>query len=175
MKFSVRVLIITLLFAMTAQAQSLADLAREERARRTTRTSARKVFNNQTLQALLTPPPVAIDPAANEELIGALGDLQGSLEDLATSGLVESGREVVGAGVDLFRTMIQSLEGMEVATQQEVGRLRAQLANPVMSRAGRAQAQEELDDAERVLGEVRAELADTRAKLADLERGPGGR
>ena len=165
-------MIITLLFAMTAHAQSLADLARQERARRTNQVVAKKVFNNQTLQALLVPPPTAIDPV---RLTGALDDLQGGLEALAASGLVESGSEVMEAGAGMFRQMIQGLENMEITTQQEIGRLRARLVNPLMSAAGRSEAEVELADAERVLSEVQAELADTRAKLAGLGNGPGGR
>ena len=157
---------------MTGHAQSLADFARQERARRTNQTSAIKVFNNQTLQALLAPPQTALDSARTDELIGAMVDLQSSLEGLASSGIVESGREVVEGGVEMFRQMIEGLETIEVGIQQDMSILRARLANPVMSAAGRTEAQEELADNERALSEVRVELADLRGKLAELE-GPG--
>jgi hypothetical protein len=154
---------------MTGHAQSLADFARQERARRTNQTSAIKVFNNQTLQA---PPQTALDSARTDELIGAMVDLQSSLKGLASSGIVESGREVVEGGKEMFREMIEGLEAIEVGIQQDMSLLRARLANPVMSAAGRTEAQEELADNERALSEVRVEVADLRGKLAELE-GPG--
>ncbi len=157
---------------MTGHAQSLADFARQERARRTNQTSAMKVFNNQTLQALLAPPQTALDSARTDELIGAMVDLQSSLEGLASSGIVESGKEVIEGGAEMFRQMIEGLEIIEVGIQQDMSLLRARLVNPVMSAAGRTEAQAELADNERALSEVRVELADLRGKLAELE-GPG--
>ncbi|MDP7398798.1 MAG: hypothetical protein QF541_18160, partial [Lentisphaeria bacterium] len=98
-----------------------------------------KVFNNQTLQALLAPPQTALDSARTDELIGAMVDLQSSLEGLASSGIVESGKEVIEGGAEMFRQMIEGLEIIEVGIQQDMSLLRARLVNPVMSAAGRTE------------------------------------
>ena len=104
----------------------------------------------------------------SEEMIAALQNVSTALEDFAAP-LLESAQGVAGAGVDLARQMVTGMEQMEAATEQEITRLRGELASPDLTPDERAQLEAELVDAERIFREVGVELQDARQNLAGME------
>ena len=158
MKLLCRVLIITLLFGVSVQSQSLAELARNERARRSAQAVRGTVYTSETLFRI----------EISEEMIAALQNVSTALEDFAAP-LLESAQGVAGAGVDLARQMVTGMEEMEAATEQEIARLRGELASPDLTPEERTQLEAELADAERILSEVGVELQDARQNLAGME------
>ena len=158
MKLLCRVLIITLLFGVSVQSQSLAELARNERARRSAQAVRGAVYTSETLFRI----------EISEEMIAALQNVSTALEDFAAP-LLASAQGVAGAGVDLARQMVTGMEEMEAATEQEIARLRGELASPDLTPEERTQLEAELADAERILSEVGVELQDARQNLAGME------
>ena len=150
--------IITLLFASTAGAQSLAEVAREERARRGGTIEA-QVYTIEDIQALFRPVNVELI-AAMEDLAAAFGQLGADLVD-PLSGLTD-------AGADLTGGMVGMLEAFEEGSLEEIERLETELDDPDLDDEDQDRLEEELAELERVLSEVRAELPEARRQSADI-------
>ena len=69
----------------------------------------------------------------------------------------------------LARQMVTGMEQMAAATEQEITRLRDELASPYLTPKARVQMEAELVDAERIFGEVGVELQGARQNLAGME------
>ncbi len=142
-------------------AQSLADLARQERARRESSTVESTVYTTEGLLAQYAQP---IDP----ELLGALEGLRDSLlqfgADVAepTAGLLDVGTGLAGG-------LVEMLEAFEAGSLDEIERLEVELDDPSLSGEERAALEEELSEAQRVLAEVRAELVRARLQSGELQ------
>ena len=153
--------IITLLFALTAPAQStqsLAEVARSERARRGG-TSEVQVYTTEGIQALLRP----INPeliAAMEGLAAAFGQLGSELAD-PLSGLLGAGESLAGGMVDM-------LQAFEAGALEEIERLEAELETPDLDDEDRDRLEEELAEVEQFLTEVRAELPEAQPDELEL-------
>lgn len=159
--------IIALLFDSVSSAQSLADVARAERARRQRSATEGAIYTTEQIQGRYEP-PVAAPQAVDPELLGSLEDLRDSLlqfgADVAepTAGLLDAGTGGAGA-------MVEMLEAFEAGSLEEIQRLDTELANPSIFDEERSALESEILDAQQVLSEVRSELGPARLQLSELQ------
>ena len=181
-----RVLTITLLFGITVQAQSLAEIARRERAKRAAEVGRGRIYTSEDLRAAPVAPAAAQSEEVPETASGEPADVP---EDLSVAGEVESGdatepdpggdteeewAEWEAAGA-VQRAVVQDFEDREVRQQLEIDRLRNLVTAPVATEVERAQAQASLDQAQSRFESIQTELEAARATLEKLEAsGPGG-
>ncbi len=180
MRFTFGALIITLVAAGTVQAQSLADIARAERARRVDAAPGRLINNENISVSLstlaLAPPPVERDqqgPGADE----VSQESSEEVREEARDEVVASEEEWAEweAVVAEQRSVVQSLEDRELRQQLEMNRIRNLFTAPVTTQAERAQAQAGLDQAQAQLDSIRMELEEARTALEEiLAQEPGG-
>ncbi len=148
-------------------AQSLADVARAERARREGSSFEGAIYTTEQIQGRYAP-AVAAPQAVDPEVLGALEDLRDSLlqfgADVAepTAGLLEAGTGGAGA-------MVEMLEAFEAGSLEEIQRLETELADPSISDEERSALEAELVDAQQVLSEVRTELIPARLQSGELQ------
>lgn len=154
-----RALIAILFFCLTSQAQahSLADLAREERARREKTAVARlavegRVFTNAHLRP--APPSVVPPPAAEAES----SEGAGPSEDMD----LETPNEPVAP------TPEETRAAWEVRQQLEISRIRNVFVAPVTTAAEKNSSEVQMVVAEAALAQIRIDLDEARAALEDL-------
>ena len=176
MRFPVGVLIITLVSVGTLQAQSLADMARRERARRAMATPV-TVFNNENilvgLPALALAPPLVDRDTEGSGTDEVSQDAPQEPQDPEAAS--EEERAEWEAAVAEQRAVVQDLEDRALRQQLEINRIRNLFTAPATTQAERAQAQAGLGGAQTQLEAIRAELEAARTALEDfLAQEPGG-
>jgi len=164
------------LFAVAVEAQSLPDVARQERERRA---SLKPVFvltpeNLKESATASTTTPIT-DEA---KTASAVPTAQAAPVDEAAAKKAEAARKEEAAKkyaelVSTLRVKIVALEDQQTAVQLLINDLRNQFLAPVSDSALQAQAQAKLDQAQIQLSATQRDLADTRKQLQLLEaQGP---
>jgi hypothetical protein len=159
--------IIALLFDSVGSAQSLADVASAERARRQRSATEGAIYTTEQIQGRYEPPVAA---PQDPESLDSLEDLRDSLLEFGanvaepTAGLLEAGTD--GAGV-----VVEMLESFEAGLLEEIQRLDTELANPSISDEERSAPESELLDAQQGLSEVPSALGPERLQLSELQAG----
>ena len=161
-----KVLIFVLLAALTAEAQSIADAARMERARRAQAKTAR-VFTTADVKSGSAAEPAAPSPAPSSELTAAKPSTTAKAETNARS--PEEILQEWVAQMERIRAAIRALQDQETALQLQVNDFTNQVYAPVTTLGARSQAQANLADVQSKLVEVRKELARTRLMLQQME------
>jgi uncharacterized protein YhaN len=186
-------LIIILLVATAANAQSIADAARKERARQAQIASVR-TFTPESARAFL--PAVLLEPPAQPFAAPPPGDppSQAAPGSAPPAGTATPPTEpappppapavpAAPAGADLVkkyteelaqvRAKVQQLQDQEVALQLEVNTLTNQFFAPKTNEAARREAQSAIGRKQSELTTVRAELEQARRQLQQMEaQGP---
>ena len=172
-----KTLIAILFFCLTAQAQSLADLAREERARREKTAVARlavegRVFTNAHLSP--APPPVVPPPAVEAvspegEGAGASEGMDSEIPNEPAAPTPEETRAAWEVAVSEQQSVVQDLEDQEVRQQLEISRIRNVFVAPVTTAAEKNSAEVQMVVAEAALAQIRIDLDEARAALEDLQ------
>jgi hypothetical protein len=163
------------LFAVAVEAQSLPDVARQERERRA---SLKPVFVltpenlKESATASTTTPTDEAKPAT------AVPTTQAAPADEAAAKKAEAAKKEEAAKkyaelVSALRVKIVALEDQQTAVQLLINDLKNQFLAPVSDSALQAQAQAKLDQAQIQLSATQRDLADTRKQLQLLEaQGP---
>jgi predicted nucleic acid-binding Zn-ribbon protein len=154
-------LILILLAAVWGQAQTIADLARIERARQAKVQSTITVTTDDLKKAepaeAPAPAPAEADKAATEATTAAPAP---PVDDP-----VAKWNEEMGG----LRAKIRSLQDQESALQLQINDLTNRVFAPVTSQSARAQSQSALDAAQRQLATVRADMASARLQVQHME------
>ena len=174
-----KALIAILFFCLTApaQAQSLADLAREERARREKTAVARlavegRVFTNVHLRPappLVVPPPVVDAESPEGEGAGASEGMDLETPNEPAAPTPEETRAAWEAAVSEQQSVVQDFEDQEVRQQLEISRIRNVFVAPVTTAAEKNSAEVQMVVAEAALAQIRIDLDEARAALEDLQ------
>jgi hypothetical protein len=160
-----KVLIFVLLAALTAEAQSVADLARQERGRRSQSKTVR-VFTSADARSGVTP---AAEPASSPKETAKSSDTPKAEPKAKPADPLQEWT----AQVEQIRASIRSLQDEETALQLQVNDLTNQVYAPITNLGAKSQAQAALAETQSRLVEVRKDLAQTRLKLQQMEaQGP---
>ena len=169
------------MFGLTAEAQSLADLARRERARRDRAAVARqavagRIFTNSHLRS--APPSAEADATAEAEPPDGVDDAvavegkEGAEMAPPDQPAVPTPEEVRAAwelAVVEQQAVVQDLEDQEVRQQLEITRIRNVFLAPVSSAPEKNAAEAQMVVVEAQLAQVRIELAEAWASLEALQ------
>ena len=137
-------------------AQSLADVARAERAWRAGSTIEGVIYTTEQVQSQY-PPAVAAPQEVDPELLGTLEDLRDTILQFG-SDTAEPTAGLLDVGTDLFGDLVELLETFEAGSLEEIERLGTELANPSLSEEERSALESERLEAQRILSEVRTGL-----------------
>ncbi len=160
MRFIFSAAIIALLFDSVGSAQSLADFARQERARRQASTVDGAIYTNEEVQGPYVP-EIATSQPADPELISTLEELEDRLQQFEadaappTAGLADAGTGMSGPRVEM-------LEAFEAGSILEIERLDFELGDLSVTGAERAELEAEMLNAQGILSAVREELVEAR-------------
>ena len=166
------------MFGLTAEAQSLADLARRERARRDRASVARqavagRIFTNSHLRSA----PPSAEPGATTEAeppdgVDAAVAVEGTEMAPPDQPAVPTPEEVRAAwelAVGEQQAVVQDLEDQEVRQQLEITRIRNVFLAPVSSAPEKNAAEAQMAVVEAQLAQARIELAEARASLEAVQ------
>jgi len=168
-------LILVLLTAIAAQAQSLADVARKERARQAQVTSSRTVTNDHVKGAVPAPAPTPSAPADASKPADEAKPESPPSPPAAVQPSAQPNAAAVNAiqewtaQYDKTRARIRELQDQETALQLQANDLTNRFYAPVTDQAARTQAQVSLMEVQNKLIDVRRELAQQRLALQRLE------
>ena len=173
-------LILMFLFAVAVEAQSLPDVARQERERRaglkpvfvlTTENLKESATTSTTNN---TPAPTAPDAKPDEAKPATASSAQSDeAAKKAEAARKEDAARKYAELVSTLRVKIVALEDQQTAVQLLINDLKNQFLAPVSDSALQAQAQAKLDQAQIQLIATQRDLADTRKQLQLLEaQGP---
>ena len=170
-------LIVILLLAIAAQAQTLADVARQERARRAQLKSAPVVV----LESLPAPAPPSKPGTAEEKpatdkpapptapAAGAPAAAPPAAPATPAPPVPDRVKEY-DQQLEKLRRRIEELQDQETALQLQVNQLTNQFFAPVSDQASKDQAQARLGETQNKLTATRQELDQTRRTLNDLQQ-----
>jgi hypothetical protein len=155
-------LILILLAAVVVQAQTIADLARRERARQA-QLQTTKIFTTEDVKSkgstetaearpVENPTPVAPAAAPATPAVPAIDPVQQWAE--------ETGK---------LRTRVRELDAQETAALLEINAASAQINAPITSQSAKDQAQRTLEASQQKLVTIRAELTRTRSELQEKD------
>jgi hypothetical protein len=173
-----RVLIFVLLASLTAEAQGIADVARQERERRAQAANAH-VFTGTDAPAApaanattaATAPGTTARSTTPKDGSKPSTDVKADpkAKPETTAKAETDPAEQWRAQIEQLRGTIRQLQDQETAVQLQANEFTNQFYAPVTTTAARNQAQADLADAQKKLVDVRKELAQTRLKLQQLE------
>jgi hypothetical protein len=180
-------LIVFSILSGISQAQSIAEVARQERERQAQTTSAR-VFTSQDAR-LPAPAAAPVPPAAPAAAAGAAAAGSQTTPSSAPPAAAQPAPEATPAAIpavptpdpakewndqlDKLRLRILELQNEETALQLRVNQLTNEIFAPVSDQASRDQAQAALGETQLRLTAVRTELEQTRKTLDDMNiQGP---
>jgi len=157
------------LFAVAVEAQSLPDVARQERERRA---SLKPVFvlTPENLKESATASTTTSTPVTDEAKQAPADDASAKKAEVARK---EEAAKKYAELVSTLRVKIVALEDQQTAVQLLINDLKNQFLAPVSDSALQAQAQAKLDQAQIQLTATQRDLAETRKQLQLLEaQGP---
>jgi hypothetical protein len=189
-------LILVLLLAISAEAQSLADYARHERLRRE-QMRASRTYTNDDARGLTVPEALKLEPVESEasssavsptNAVSPVNNVTPARAATTTAPAAAAASTPPGAAApqarpdpaqkyrqdtERLRAEIRTLQDQEVALQLQVNQLTNQFFAPVTDQASRNQAQAGLADMQGRLTALRGVLEQTRRTLAAMEaQGP---
>jgi hypothetical protein len=147
-------LIMILLVALTAEAQTLAEAARQERQRQERVQSTRTITN--------------ADLNAPDARITEIRPVAPAETEASTSPSAQGSALQYREQLERTRARVRDLQDQEVALQLQVNQLTNQLFAPVTDQGSRDQAQSRIGEAQNRLTSLRGELAQSQRQLADL-------
>jgi hypothetical protein len=181
-------LIVILLMAISVQAQTLADIARQERARRAQINSTNRVVTSvvsipepAAQPAPAETKPAEGKPAEGKPTAGKPGEAKPA-EPAANAAkpatpappAVDPVKEW-NARADQVRRRVQELQDQETALQLQLNQITNQVFAPVIDQATKDQAQARLGEIQNQLTATRAELDQTKRTLDSMvQQGPPG-
>jgi hypothetical protein len=150
-----------LLAALSAEAQTLADVARRERARQAQVESVRTITTDQARSG------VAVTTAAGTSSV------QTAVRPAASSPAPVDPVVQWQEETQRVRVRIRELQDQENLLQVQLNESTNQFFAPVTDQAARSAAQARIADTQRILDEVRRELVERQTRLQQLEaQGP---
>ena len=179
----IKPLILLLLFAISAKAQSLPEVARQERERKAnlkpTRALTTDTTKSQPAEAIAPTPDKAVDTNSKTATTTAGAKSAEPPKAAATastspSGPVESeAAKKYAEELARLRTRVVQLQDQETSLRLQLNDLKNAFLAPVTDTDARAQAQNQIDQAQTQLAETQRELAETRRQVQILEaQGP---
>jgi hypothetical protein len=155
-------LILILLTALAAQAQTIADAARRERARQA-QLNTTKIFTTADLKGK-APETAEAKPVENPTPVAAAGAAPATpaapVVDPVQQWTEETGK---------LRTRVRELMDQERDALLEINTASAQINAPVTSQSAKDQAQRTLEASQQKLVTIRAELTRTRSDLQEKD------
>ena len=156
-------LIVILLTAITVQAQTLADIARQERARRAQ-------INNKVVTSVVSVPVPESKPAAEAKPVDPKANAAKPAAPAASS--VDAVKDW-NERADKTRKRVQELQDQETGLQLQINQLTNQLFAPVIDQETKNQTQTRLGEIQNQLTATRAELDQTKRTLDAMnQQGP---
>ncbi len=162
-------LILILFVTISAQAQNIADAARQERARQAQLKSTR-VFSdaNTHLVKPITPAAVPAAPAAGAKPAAAKGAAAagpaGAALNAATAAVDPAAEEM-----QKLRIRVRALENQETALKLQIADVTNQVYAPLTDSGTRNEALTKLGETQAQLADVQKELAQARSNLQQME------
>ncbi len=161
-----------LLFAISVEAQTIADIARKERERKANLKSVRVITAEDVKSAVSTTPgtPEAAKPAdapkpASPPAPAAPAPPAPSKSDAAAKKYADD--------LAKLRAKVIQLQDQETALQLQINDFKSQFLSPVSDTNSRAQAQTKMEQAQTQLTSTQKELADTKRQVQVMEaQGP---
>jgi hypothetical protein len=171
-----KLLSLVLVVTIPVQAQTLADVARQERARQARIRSGHLYEGKGTRTETTTPPPAAAAPAAATPAAPAPATAVPNAKPPApkpSSPPAPDPAVLRAAEIEKLRAKIAQLEDQERALQLQVTQFTNQLLAPVTDQNAKDEAQTQIGTTQNKLNAVRAELDLTKKTLEDLlSQGP---
>jgi len=173
--------ILILLVALSVEAQSVADAARKERARRSELPTVRVLTNEDALAARTLAGDPEEPKATTPQSADAKADAAKTTDKPApqttkttdTKTPPADPTQAFNAEVQKVRAHIRELQDRETALVLQESEFRNQFYAPVTSQGARSEAQNSLAATQAKLTDVRKELEETRTKLRQMEaQGP---
>jgi hypothetical protein len=162
-------LILILLTAVFAQAQTIADAARQERARQA-QVHTVKIFTTGDLKSNDSRETAEARPVENPAPVAAPDPAPAPAP--AAAPVVDPVQQWTEETAKL-RTLVRELMDQETATQLEMNAASAQINAPITSQSAKDQAQRSLTASQEKLVVIRAELARARSDLQEKDlQGP---
>ncbi len=163
-----------LLFVISAEAQTLAQIARKERERRANLKSV-QVITADNSQAP-TPPASPGQPAKPADSRLAEGS-KAATPPATSAGAADAKSEAAGKKyaeeLGKLRAKVVQLQDQETALQLQMNDLKNQFLSPVSDTTARSQAQTRLEQAQTQLSTVQKDLVDTKRAVQVMEaQGP---
>ena len=162
-------MIVILLTAITVQAQTLADIARQERARRAQ-------INNKVVTSVVSVPVPESKPAAEAKPVDPKANAASPANAAKPAAPAASSVDAVkdwNERADKTRKRVQELQDQETGLQLQINQLTNQLFAPVIDQETKNQTQTRLGEIQNQLTATRAELDQTKRTLDAMnQQGP---
>jgi hypothetical protein len=160
-------LILILLAAVVAQAQTIADAARRERARQA-QLQTTKIFTTEDLKSKDSTLAVESKPVENSTP-GAAPDPAAAAAPATPAAPVVDPVQQWTEETGKLRTRVRELMDQETATLLEINAASGQINAPITSQSAKDQAQRTLTASQEKLVTIRAELTRTRSDLQEKD------
>ena len=170
-------LILLLLFAITLEAQTLADAARKERQRQA-QVQSKRVITTEDARSSTLPPPSPSGSSAAAELKPVAAPAPSAASSVGPAAKVPEVKSADPAAkyqqdVAALRAKLRGLQDQETALQLQISEFTNKFYAPVTDTASRADAQARMGEAQNRLTTVRGDLDAARKALAAMEaQGP---
>lgn len=148
-----KVLLVTLLLAVSVQAQSLGDVARRERLRQA------HLKPDVVIKGQGFPPSTALQPKG----------MQPEVEAVTPVPLTVDSTKEWNEQIRRLLAKIQDLQAMETATELQINELNNEIFAPVIDQSTKDQALASLEEAREKLAAVGLELSQTTQNLETIE------
>ncbi len=153
-------MILILLASVVVQAQTIADVARRERARQA-QVTATKVFTTADLKSNDSKETVEAKPEENPAAVATPPEKAAQpVVDPVQQWTEETGK---------LRTQIRDLMDQETKVQLDINAASAQINAPITSQSAKNQAQQTLEASQQKLTQIQAELAKARSELQEKD------
>ena len=162
-----------LLFVISAEAQTIADVARKERERRATSKTTQVITNDSIKPSQDTPDEPAVPPRP------APGTPEVSARSAAAAASVarppapppgQAAAKKYAEDLAKLKAKVVQLQDQETAIQLQMNDLKSQLFAPVTDTATQAQIKSRLEQAQTQLSTVQKDLADAKKDFEELEK-----
>jgi hypothetical protein len=177
-------LILVLLIATSVSAQSLPEMARQERERKANLKAVRALTADNTQPAsseattekpaeTKAPEPAGAKPSETPKTTSSPAATATPSTPVPAKNPTEEAAKMYAEELARLRTKVVELQDQETALQLQLNNLKNAYLAPVTDTAARAQAQSRTEQAQTQLATTRQELANTRRQLQVLEaQGP---
>ena len=162
-----------LLFVISAQAQTIADVARKERERKAALKSTQVITNDSSKLPSprpVEPPTPAQAKPGQPEVSARVAAAAATAARPVSPPANEAAAKKYGEDLARLRSKLVQLQDEETTIQLQMNELKNQLFAPVTDTATQSRIQARLEQAQTQLSTVQKDLGDTKKDLQELEK-----